>query len=102
MPDLSARIKELWLDTAVPSSLDAMRDYQKALAQVHDFALVLKELQWPGVDSFNEWVSNVPKIWLGKKREDALDWVRNSLSFGMYSGSYFPILQIYMIKSLSG
>lgn len=84
MSDLSARIKEVWLDTAVPSSLDSMREYQKALAQVHEFAEVLKLLGWPGVDSFNDWVSNVPKIWLAKKREDALAWVRNSLSLGTY------------------
>lgn len=82
MPTLSARIKEVWLDTAVPSSLDSMREYQKALAQVHEFAEVLRALKWPGVDSFNDWVSNVPRIWLAKKREDALDWVRNSLSLG--------------------
>lgn len=84
MSDLSVRIKEVWLDTAVPSSLDSMREYQKALAQVHDFAEVLRVLEWPGVDSFNDWVSNVPRIWLAKKRENALAWVRNSLSLGTY------------------
>lgn len=84
MPNLSARIKEDWLDTAVPSSLDDMVDYQKALAQVDDFAAKLQMLDWPGVSSFNDWVSNSPKIWLAKRRESALDWVRNELSLGKY------------------
>jgi protein transport protein DSL1/ZW10 len=90
MPIISTRITEVWLDTAVPSSLDDMINYQKALALVDDFAAKLKSLEWPGVDSFNDWVSNAPKIWLAKRRESSLDWVRNELSLGAYS--YFMFL----------
>jgi len=82
MPTLSSRIKEMWLDTAVPSSLDDMVPYQKALAQVNDFATTLDSLQWPGVDAFYDWVSNAPKIWLNHRREATLDWTRNQLSLG--------------------
>lgn len=82
MPILSTRILEVWLDTAVPASLEDMVDYQKALALVADFAAKLKALQWPGADTFNDWVSNAPKIWLGKRRETTLDWTRNQLSLG--------------------
>lgn len=82
MPILSARILEVWLDTAVPASLDDMVDYQKALALVGDFAGKLDGLKWPGADSFHDWVSNAPKIWLAKRRETTLDWTRNQLSFG--------------------
>lgn len=84
MPGLSAHIKEVWLDAAVPSALDDMVEYQKALAQVETFAGTLKTLDWPGVDSFNDWVSNAPKIWLAKRRENSLDWVRNGLSLGKH------------------
>jgi centromere/kinetochore protein ZW10 len=82
MPTLSNRIKEVWLDTAVPSSLDDMIDYQKALAQVDDFATKLDSLDWPPVHGFHDWVSNSSKIWLNKKRETSLDWTRNQLSLG--------------------
>ena len=73
---------EDWLNTAVPSSLDDMIDYQRALAQVEDFAGKLQSLGWPGVESFNDWVSNAPKVWLAKRRETALDWTRNEISLG--------------------
>ncbi|KAI6708496.1 hypothetical protein JHW43_008968 [Diplocarpon mali] len=83
MPQLSARILEVWLDTAVPASLGDMVDYQKALAQVGDFASKLQNLGWPGAHSFNDWVTNAPKIWVNKRREMALDWTRNQLSLGI-------------------
>lgn len=82
MPGLATHVKEVWLDAAVPSTLDNMPDYQKSLAQVSDFAEVLKSLEWPGVDSFNDWVQHAPRIWLAKRREDSLDEVRNGLSLG--------------------
>lgn len=84
MPVLSTRIKELWLDTAVPSSLDDMVDYQKALLQVSEFANKLDSLDWLGTSSFHDWVSNVSKIWLSKKRETSLDWTRNQLALGEF------------------
>ncbi|KAF4626360.1 hypothetical protein G7Y89_g11800 [Cudoniella acicularis] len=83
MPTLSARIKEMWLDTAVPASLDDMVVYQKALLQVSDFATNLDSLKWPGANSFHDWVSNVPRIWLNKRRETSLDWIRNQLALGI-------------------
>jgi centromere/kinetochore protein ZW10 len=83
MPMLTSRILEDWLDTAVPASLNDMVSYQKALAQVGDFAAKLDSIKWPGGDSLHDWVSNAPKIWLNKRRETALDWTRNQLSLGI-------------------
>lgn len=83
MLDLVVRIKESWLDKAVPYSLDSMDDYASSLAQVDGFAGTLKDLAWPGADTFDDWVQGAPKIWLSKRREEALDQVRNGLSAGM-------------------
>ncbi|EKD13112.1 centromere kinetochore protein [Drepanopeziza brunnea f. sp. 'multigermtubi' MB_m1] len=83
MPTLSTRILEVWLDTAVPASLDDMIDYQKALSRVGGFASKLESLNWPGVDTFNDWVTNAPKIWVNKRRDATLDWTRNQLSLGL-------------------
>lgn len=83
MPVLTSRILEDWLDTAVPPSLADMVDYQKAIAQVDEFAAKLDSMKWPGADSLHDWVSNAPKIWLNKRREAALDWTRNQLSLGI-------------------
>lgn len=85
MPSLASRIKESWLDTAVPSNLDNMLEYQKALAQVQDFADTLDSLQWPHNNLFHDWVVNAPRIWLNKRRESSLDWTRTQLSLGKFS-----------------
>lgn len=82
MPDLSARLKEVWLDTAVPASLDELLEYQKSLAQVHEFAEKLDMLSWPGGAAFEDWISDAPKNWIMKRREITLDWTRNQLALG--------------------
>lgn len=84
MPVLFTRIKEQWLDSAVPSSLDDMGEYQKSLRQVNDFAAKLELLNWPTADGFYDWVSNAHRIWLLKRKETSLDWTRNQLALGMY------------------
>jgi centromere/kinetochore protein ZW10 len=83
MPTLSSRILSVWLEHAVPSSLEDMVTYQKALAQVDNFASRLDALHWPGADSLHDWVANAPRIWLNKRRETSLDWVRNHVALGL-------------------
>jgi centromere/kinetochore protein ZW10 len=82
MPILSTRVKENWLDNAVPTSLEDLRTYQVALVQVAEFANELDKMHWPDTASFHDWVSGVPKIWLAKRRETSLDWIRHQLSLG--------------------
>ncbi|KAH6694901.1 centromere/kinetochore protein-like protein zw10 [Leptodontidium sp. MPI-SDFR-AT-0119] len=102
MPVLSTRILEVWLDTAVPASLDDMVDYQKALALVGDFAAKLDALNWPGADTFHDWVSNAPKIWLGKRRETTLDWTRNQLSLGIGTPQIAERIETRMVAREEG
>ncbi|KAB8305171.1 hypothetical protein EYC80_004461 [Monilinia laxa] len=83
MPDLSEVIIGTWLESSVPTSLNDMVDYQKALAQTSEFAETLESLKWPGADGFHDWVAGAPKIWLTKKRETALDSIRNALALGV-------------------
>ena len=106
MPDLSARLKEFWLDTAVPSALDDMLEYQKSLAQVQDFVADLQSLSWPGSDKFEEWIFEAPKIWISKRRETALDWTRNQLELGkhLFLPTYFatpPLADVFCVAVLS-
>lgn len=82
MPTLSKRVKELWLDTAVPASLAEIEHYQKALVQVSEFASTLDNLNWPHTHGFHRWVEDAHKNWLNKKRETVLDWTRSQLSLG--------------------
>lgn len=88
MPTLSARVKDLWLDTAIPASLDEIENYQKALVQVQEFTNTLEVLGWPESHSFHRWVEDAHKNWLNKKKETVLDWTRNELSLGMFIPNY--------------
>ncbi|CCD42975.1 putative centromere kinetochore protein zw10 protein [Botrytis cinerea BcDW1] len=83
MPDLTEIIIGTWLETSVPTSLDDMVDYEKALGRTSEFAETLQKLGWPGAERFYEWVSSAAKIWLTKKRETSLDRVRNALALGV-------------------
>lgn len=82
-----------WLDTAVPVRLgDEMTEFRRTLLLVVEFAETLDHLGWSGSEDFTEWVQNCSKIWLGKRKEYCLDWVRNRLA----SGKLFHLqLRIY-------
>lgn len=96
MPIIFTRVKEQWLDPAVPSSMEGVGEYQQSLAQVNAFAATLDSLNWPATEGFYDWVSNAHKIWLSKRKETALDWTRNQLALGK-AGSF--ILWLVMSKS---
>ena len=89
MPKLCSHIKETWLDSAVPASLQDMTAFRKAIALVQVFADNLKALKWTGAEELHDWVANAPRIWLTKRRETALDWTRNQLSLGELPQIYF-------------
>ena len=82
MPELSAWLRESWLDTSVPSSLDELNEYQKSIYYVHEFSRKLESLSWPGAVAFEDWCKETPKIWLNKRKEIELDWTRGQLSHG--------------------
>jgi len=84
MPTLSDRLLNIWLHSAVPSSLDEMEAYRNALNQVGNFATALDHLKWPGADGLHDWCDNAPRIWLNKRRETVLESTRLQLSMGTF------------------
>ncbi|KFY36495.1 hypothetical protein V494_05027 [Pseudogymnoascus sp. VKM F-4513 (FW-928)] len=85
MPKLTTLIRETWLDSAVPVSLDRMTDFRNAIALVHEFAEKINSLGWGGADNLNDWVESSPRLWVAKRRETALDSTRKQLSKGIGS-----------------
>ncbi|KFY26992.1 hypothetical protein V493_03754 [Pseudogymnoascus sp. VKM F-4281 (FW-2241)] len=83
MPKLTTLIRETWLDSAVPVSLDHMTDFRNAIALVHEFAETISSLGWGGADNLNDWVESSPRLWVAKRRETALDSTRRQLSKGI-------------------
>ncbi len=83
MPDLVPRIITVWLDSAVPPSLDEMDRFQDIVEAVGVFCNALHSLHYSGYEELKEWVSNVPRVWLSKCRETALDSIRSRLAAGL-------------------
>ncbi|KFZ07668.1 hypothetical protein V501_06228 [Pseudogymnoascus sp. VKM F-4519 (FW-2642)] len=83
MPKLTTLIRETWLDSAVPVSLDRMTDFRNSIALVHEFAETITVLGWGGADNLNDWVESSPRLWVAKRRETALDSTRRQLSKGI-------------------
>ncbi|KAH8664559.1 hypothetical protein BX600DRAFT_541146 [Xylariales sp. PMI_506] len=83
MPDLIPRIKNLWLDSAVPLSLTDMDKFQDVIGAVRLFCNNLTELKYSGLDELQEWVGTAPHVWLTKCKETALDTVRVKLVQGL-------------------
>lgn len=87
MPDLTARIKNVWLDPVVPPSLKDMDEFQDVIASTQKFCETLNALGLQGLDELRDWAENAPKVWLSKCREAALDSVRRKLSQGVWGPS---------------
>ncbi|KAI0471771.1 hypothetical protein GGR56DRAFT_682024 [Xylariaceae sp. FL0804] len=83
MPDLIPRITTVWLESAVPPSLVEMGDFQNITEATREFCLVAKNLNFFGIEELAEWVENLPRVWLAKRREAALDAVRAKLIQGL-------------------
>ncbi|KAJ2994452.1 hypothetical protein NUW58_g1553 [Xylaria curta] len=83
MPDLIPHIITLWLEPAVPTSLKDMDEFQKVIDATKSFHTRLETLNFSGFEELREWVQNVPRVWLAKCRETALDSIRTKLSLGL-------------------
>lgn len=83
LPDTIHKITTVWLDAAVPSSLHELDQFQETINTAREFCDKLKQLGFTNLGGLQEWTENVPKVWLSKCREAALDSVRTKLSQGL-------------------
>ncbi|KAI0490577.1 hypothetical protein F4859DRAFT_12755 [Xylaria cf. heliscus] len=83
MPDLIPHIITGWLEPVVPTSLKDMDEFQKIIDATESFCARLEVLGFSGFEELQEWVQNVPRVWLTKCRETALESIRTKLSQGL-------------------
>lgn len=102
MPEVISRIISLWLDLAVPASLEAMDRFEDVMARAKQFCARLTELDYSGFNELQEWVENAPRVWLAKCRETALDTVRTRLSGGLGSPKQVERIEKQMVSRAEG
>ncbi|KAI0977080.1 hypothetical protein F4678DRAFT_1295 [Xylaria arbuscula] len=83
MPDLIPRIITFWLEPAVPASLKDMGDFQEIIDATRSFHSHLKILKFSRLEELQEWIQTVPRVWLTKCRETALESIRTKLAQGL-------------------
>lgn len=83
MPKLTTLVKETWLESSVPVSLDDMTNFRKTIAIVQVFAETITRLGWDGDSELHEWVESAPRLWVAKRRETSLDYIRRQLARGI-------------------
>ncbi|EFX00019.1 centromere kinetochore protein [Grosmannia clavigera kw1407] len=83
MPELVSRIVDVWLASAVPTSLDKMAAFEDTIRAAEAFCSRLAKLQYSGFGRLQEWIENAPRVWLSKRRETALDSVRKKIAGGL-------------------
>ncbi len=102
MADLMPRILNVWLDAAVPSSLDEMEAFEAAIAAARQFCERLTDLGYSGFSELQEWVGSAPRVWLSKCRETALDTVRKKLSQGLGEPRQIERVEKQMVSRSEG
>ena len=102
MPVLIPRIISTWLDSAVPSSLDEMDNFQGIVEAVQHFVGALRASNYTGFDELQEWVDNLPRVWLSKCRETALDSVRSRLAEGLGDSKVVERVETHTVSRSEG
>ncbi|KAJ3578154.1 hypothetical protein NPX13_g2408 [Xylaria arbuscula] len=83
MSDLIPRIITSWLEPAVPTSLKDMDGFQEVIDVTEAFCNRIETLGFLGLEELQEWVQTVPRVWLAKCRETALELIRIKLTQGL-------------------
>ena len=80
MPNLLCQLKSVWLSSAIPIDMEATEALRTTIQCVIDFGNFLEKQQWPGKAGLMDWVEDIPRFWLAKRRQQLLDRVKSLLT----------------------
>lgn len=80
VPVVSSKLIDSWLSPAIPVDLHGLDAFEKTLGRVMEFCQTVEGFGWHGQEALVSWVNQVPRLWLTRRRVDALDQVRKVLA----------------------
>lgn len=80
IPTISSALISSWLSSSIPISLADVDTFRATLDRVSLFSQTIEGFGWPGTSELTSWVSQIPRLWLTKRRVNSLDEVRKALS----------------------
>jgi centromere/kinetochore protein ZW10 len=80
IPKLSSKTISEWLSHAIPTNLDGLPNFEDILDRVLEFTQKIESWGWTGQEELVSWINQAPRLWLTRRRVDALDSVRKVLA----------------------
>ena len=77
-PSLDTRLISQYLPTTIPSALSALPQFQEVLRKTGEFEEFLQGIEWTLELDLQDWVERAARVWLAKRREDALEATRRA------------------------
>ncbi|RPB28816.1 hypothetical protein L211DRAFT_800621 [Terfezia boudieri ATCC MYA-4762] len=77
-PSLDTRLISQYLPTTIPSALSALPQFQEVLRKTGEFEEFLQGIGWTLELDLQDWVERAARVWLAKRREDALETTRRA------------------------
>ncbi|KAL1882993.1 hypothetical protein VTK73DRAFT_515 [Phialemonium thermophilum] len=99
IPDIVTRIITVWLDMAVPHSLQGIDEFQNVISEVRAFCTSLSSLGLSGYGELQDWVDSAPRVWLNKCREAALEAIRSKLAEGIGAPKQVEKIEKQMVSN---
>ncbi|CAK7267521.1 ribosome bioproteinsis protein ytm1 [Sporothrix epigloea] len=102
MPELVARIINVWMVSAIPLSLDQMATFERTLEAAQAFCARLAALHYVGFGLLTEWIESAPRAWLSTRREATLDAVRKIVANGVGTPREVEKIEKQMVSRTEG
>ncbi|ETN38662.1 uncharacterized protein HMPREF1541_06699 [Cyphellophora europaea CBS 101466] len=86
-----------WLTPAIPMDLNDLTDLDSLGMDVAGLAEVLDTHRWPKASDLRQWTQHAPRMWIAKRKSEALDAVRKA--FALSQGSLHQVERVERQKA---